>query len=132
MICRRCSIDYKDLGEHQQGDTCAVNMAIRTRVMLQMERILVPADFCERLIREAGLEMWRVAHKNDPLGRMALYAPRWAVNICRATWLQGHRVWMLRRVARSPQLQKALDTGVLKKIDTILRKEIAKLVTKEV
>ena len=103
VVCPDCLYVWGErLPEHVRFKLCRPNLQIR-KVVEVFPESLMPATPYEELIEGAGLELWRLP--SSPV----IYAPVWAVNVCRVTGLQAHRGWLLRLVAHNPGLQSALS-----------------------
>ncbi len=106
-ICPVCQYDWvtaERLHQHSQGDECQVNLSIRSRMILSADISLDPITGFEHLLDAAGLEQW-----GSDLDPHNTYAPIWIKRICLLRSLGQHRVWLLREIARKPQMQVAIS-----------------------
>ncbi len=111
--CPVCDYDWPSLPTHQASGLCEANIDIRIRVKTQVGYPIGICTLFKDLIDQVGLELWE--SKEDPNN---YYAPAWVVRICESTWLEGHRVWILKRVATDGPLQRKL--GKAKQINPYL------------
>jgi len=103
-VCPTCLYDWgARLETHTRQAECASNLEIRAVCVVHPSFKIIPSLGFEELLYNAGIEEWTLSTKPG-----VPHAPIWAVRICKALWLQGHRLWILREVAARPPVQKRL------------------------